>query len=67
MTTRLPFIQASLCRAIEAARKAGLRVTAIRPDGTLIVDDGDNRGDGIVPIAPNEQTAATSKWEDVEA
>jgi hypothetical protein len=39
MTRPLPFTKARLRRAIEAAREAGLRVTGIRPDGTLIVDD----------------------------
>lgn len=39
MTRAVPFTQASLRRAIEAARKSGLRVTGIRQDGTLIVDD----------------------------
>jgi hypothetical protein len=67
MTTRLPFTQASLRRAIEAAHKAGLRVTAIRPDGTLIVDDGDNRSDGVVSLAANGQALVASRWEDVEA
>jgi hypothetical protein len=42
MTRPVPFTQASVRRAIEAARKAGLRVTAIRPDGTVIVDREDN-------------------------
>jgi hypothetical protein len=42
MTKVVSFTQASVRRAIEAARKAGLRVTAIRPDGTLIVDEKDN-------------------------
>jgi hypothetical protein len=42
VTRALPFTQASLQRAITAARKAGLRVTGIRPDGTLIVDEGNN-------------------------
>jgi hypothetical protein len=42
MTRPLPFTKARLRRAIEAARKAGLRVTGIRPDGTLLVDDRDN-------------------------
>lgn len=40
MTKPLPFTQAGLKRAILAARATGLRVTGIRPDGTLIVDDG---------------------------
>jgi hypothetical protein len=39
MTRAIPFTKARLRRAIEAAREAGLRVTSIRPDGTLIVDD----------------------------
>jgi hypothetical protein len=38
----IAFTQAGLRRAIEAARKAGLRVTGIRPDGTLLVEDRDN-------------------------
>jgi hypothetical protein len=39
MTRAIPFTKARLRRAIEAAREAGLHVTGIRPDGTLIVDD----------------------------
>ena len=39
MTRVIRFTKASLRRAIEAARKAGLRVTGIKPNGTLIVDD----------------------------
>ena len=42
MTRKVSFTQASLRRAIEAARKAGLRVTGIRPDGTLVLEDGSN-------------------------
>jgi hypothetical protein len=33
----LPFTRAGLKRAIAAAQDAGLRITAIRPDGTLEV------------------------------
>jgi hypothetical protein len=39
MTRAVPFTQARLCRAIQAVRKTGLRVKAIRPDGTIIVDE----------------------------
>jgi hypothetical protein len=67
MTRPLPFTQAGLCRAIEAARKAGLRVTGIRSDGTVIVTEVDNPGDGIVHLAPDGHAAAPSKWEDVGA
>jgi len=42
MTRPLPFTKAKLRRAIEAAREAGLRVTGIAPDGTLIVNDHSN-------------------------
>jgi hypothetical protein len=42
LTRAIPFTQASLQRAINAARKAGLRVTGIRPDGTVLLEEGDN-------------------------
>jgi hypothetical protein len=64
VTARLPFTQASLERAITAARKAGLRVTGIRPDGTLVVQDGD------APVAlpePREHSSAASRWAEVKA
>jgi len=67
MTRALPFTEASLRRAIAAARKSGLRVTGIRPDGTLIVIDGDNLQDEVVGLAPDWQPKSASKWEDVEA
>jgi len=67
LTRALSFTQASLRRAIEGARKAGLHVTGIRPDGTLIVHDGDSRPADIVSLAPNGHTPLPSKWEDVEA
>jgi hypothetical protein len=64
MTRPLPFTQASLCRAIRAARKEGLRVAGIRPDGTLIVHDS---ADTIADGALVDQDERPSKWEDVEA
>jgi hypothetical protein len=60
----LPFTQASLRRAIEAVRKAGLSVTGIRPDGTLIVHESTHFIAGVAPIARDE---TLSKWEDVKA
>ena len=58
MTARLPFTQASLRRAIVAAQKEGLKVTEIRPDGTLVVvEDGDNAS---APVVENRDT--NSKW-----
>jgi hypothetical protein len=35
----IPFTETGLKRAIRAARKTGLRVTGIRPDGTLLVEE----------------------------
>ena len=67
MTRPLPFTQASLRRAIEAARKAGLQVTGIRPDGTLLVQDVENAPDTVPHISFEGQSAPSSKWEDVEA
>jgi hypothetical protein len=40
MTRLPPFTQAQVKRAIAAAKKAGLRIIGIRPDGTIIVHDG---------------------------
>lgn len=60
VTKPLPFTQSSLRRAIAAARKEGLTVRGIRPDGTVIVDDGDNGQEDLYQPAPGP-----SKWEDV--
>jgi len=68
MTHALPFTQASVRRAIAAARKAGLRVRGIAPDGTVIVQDGDNGPVEVHDSALRGQTGApASKWEDAEA
>lgn len=68
MTARLAFTQASVKRAISAAKKAGLHVVGIRPDGTVLVQDGDNGRPGVSDSLPRIQTApAPSKWEDAEA
>lgn len=64
MTARIPFTQARLERAITAARKAGLRVTGIRPDGTLIVQDASAP---VAPLEPQEQSAPASRWAGVKA
>jgi len=63
MTRALPFTQASLRRAIEAARKAGLHVTGIRPDGTVIVRESTEI---VVDALSGEATDPISKWEDIE-
>jgi hypothetical protein len=64
MTRALPFTQAGLRRAIEAARKAGLSVTGIRADGTVIVHESTS---AIADVAGVAETENLSKWEDVKA
>lgn len=65
MTSRLPFTQASVKRAIAAAQKAGLQIIGIRPDGTVMVNDGEkieidvSTALRVPPTAP-----APSKWRD---
>ena len=68
MTRALPFTEASIRRAVKAARAAGLRVTGIRADGTIMVEDGEN-GTSDVHIAPPPAQAGAppSKWADAEA
>ena len=67
MTRALPFTQASLRRALTAARKAGFKVIGIRPDGTLILNDGDSCPPEVAACALDGQAVGSSKWEDVEA
>lgn len=67
MTKALPFTQATVRRAIAAAHRSGLRVVGIRPDGTVIVDGGENPHPLIPADVTNGQASAPSKWEDVEA
>jgi hypothetical protein len=65
MTKPLGFTQASVKRAVDGARKAGLRVgcVAVKPDGTIQVHD---TGESAPP--PLDSSAAPrSKWEDAEA
>jgi hypothetical protein len=64
MTARLPFTQARIERAIKAAQKLGLRVTGIRPDGTVLVQEGDAP---VVPLELGEQNGAASRWAEVKA
>jgi hypothetical protein len=64
MTRSLPFTELGLRRAIAAARKSGLEVTGIRPDGTLMVHEPK---EGIIGPLPVEEKQVAAKWEDVEA
>jgi hypothetical protein len=64
MTRALPFTKAGLRRRIEAALNAGLRVTAIRPDGTVVVDD---RTEPVARVASVDHDEKLVRWEDVKA
>jgi hypothetical protein len=60
MTRAIPFTKARLRRAIGAAREAGLRVTGIRPDGTLLV--GENTPSDVAGQSSDVEAIAPSKW-----
>lgn len=64
MSRALPFTQAGVLRAIRAVEKAGLRVAGVRPDGTVIVDNGQI---GLAPAEMDAPNRTPSKWEDVQA
>lgn len=65
MTARAPFTQATIRKAIKAARKEGLYVHGIRPDGTLVL--GENPPLENALVLSSAQNVPPSKWEDVEA
>ena len=64
MTKPLPFTQAGLRRAIVAAQKAGLYVTGISPDGTVLTAQNPPV---IVPVEPGDKDETATKWSDVRA
>jgi hypothetical protein len=64
MTQPIAFTQASINRAVKAARKNGFRVTGISATGTVLVQDANE------PLAiPDNpvQTPPPSKWGNVQA
>lgn len=68
MTSRLPFTRAGIRRAVNAAKDAGLTVKEIRPDGTVVVQDGDKPAPAVQNGAANGHTGRpSSKWEDAGA
>jgi hypothetical protein len=50
MTRRVSFRKADVRRTIEAAHKAGLHVTCIRPDGTIEVSEQDRPQPSTEPV-----------------
>jgi hypothetical protein len=62
MTRALPFTEQSLRRAIAAARKEGLQVTGIRPDGTILVANTSPHNEKLDVNPPD-----AARWSEVEA
>lgn len=67
MTKALPFTEASLRRAIKAARKEGLSVTGIRYDGTLLLRAGDGPTEPLEDRTMPPDNDQSSRWGDVQA
>lgn len=64
MTTRLPFTQAAICRAIRAAEKAGYRVGGVKPDGTVLVYAGEDRPEALSIVPTPAKDDGGSSWDD---
>jgi hypothetical protein len=67
MTRALSFTKASVKRAVSAAREAGLCVTGIGPDGTVIVDNGPNGASLVSGTAQNDPYAIAAGRSDAKA
>jgi hypothetical protein len=68
VTKQLPFTQQAVRRAIAAARKEGLHVLMIRPDGSVVVGETPVKISDVAPTAPlNEDEAERAIWENVKA
>ena len=64
MTTKLPFTELKVRRAVEACRKAGVRVAKVevKPDGSIIVHDGDNDNSGLPASGGAGHAPGTPAW-----
>ena len=66
MTARRPYTLASVRYALNVARKLGLRVTGLRLDGALLVEDGPPI---VAPAQALQETAMSPEqiWGNAEA
>ena len=66
MTKRARVTQAQVRRMIQAARREGLRIAGIKPDGTVVVYE--QEGNPLVPvdhtITATEDADALRRWGD---
>jgi hypothetical protein len=67
VTKQLPFTQQAVRRAIAAARKEGLHVLMIRPDGSVVVGETPIKISDVAPTAPTATDDADSVWDNVKA
>jgi hypothetical protein len=66
VTKQLPFTQQAVRRAIAAARKEGLHVLMIRPDGSVVVGETPVKISDVAPTAPTTTDDADSVWDTVK-
>jgi len=59
MTARAICTEAQIRRAIKAARKEGLPIAGVRPDGTVIIGEPTA---SLVPDQPDDAWLDPSKW-----
>jgi hypothetical protein len=64
MTARRPYTVASVRYALNVARKLGLRVTGLRLDGVLLVEDGPPI---VAPTGELSEIAIPDIWDNVKA
>jgi hypothetical protein len=58
VTVKALATQMSIRRSIAAARKEGLHVLAIRPDGTVVVGSEPLKTTDVIPTAPQSEAEA---------
>jgi hypothetical protein len=67
VTVKAPATQTSIQRAIRAARKEGLHVLGVRPDGTILTGESPIPVNELVPSVPQtEDEAEREFWEKVK-
>lgn len=66
MTTRLPFTELAMRRAIRAARSEGVRVAAVTvgPDGSITIHDADSP---VAAVAGRAQHVEPSDFKEFQA
>ena len=67
MTVKALATQTSIQRAIRAARKEGLHVLGVRPDGTILTGESPIPVNELVPSVPEDETEKEKRfWENVK-